>query len=250
MLTIGQLAAAAGVTVRTVRYYHQIRLLAEPERDGSGYRRYPAQAVVDLIRIRTLADAGVPLARINGLLRARSDEFAAEVCEIDRDLQRRIAELNEHRRRIAALSSGDALYLPPEVTANLARLRSLGVGERALSIERDAWILMCALEPASLPQRIREKDASFDDPSTMRLYLTIARAIDWEPDDPRLAQLIDEMETWEIAFEEDGGRTSQNKVLSSRITETSPALRHVLDELADRAGKRHSGLSTAGGLDS
>src|SRR5438876_421698 len=34
MLTIGQLAAYAGVTVRAVRHYHQIGLLPEPQRDG------------------------------------------------------------------------------------------------------------------------------------------------------------------------------------------------------------------------
>ncbi|HUZ52311.1 MAG TPA: MerR family DNA-binding transcriptional regulator [Streptosporangiaceae bacterium] len=49
MLTIGQLAAYAGVTVRAVRHYHQIGLLPEPERDASGYRRYGATAVVSLI---------------------------------------------------------------------------------------------------------------------------------------------------------------------------------------------------------
>ncbi|MGV9584663.1 MerR family transcriptional regulator [Nocardia farcinica] len=36
-------------------HYHAKGLLAEPERDHSGYRRYPAAAVVELIRIRTLA---------------------------------------------------------------------------------------------------------------------------------------------------------------------------------------------------
>ncbi|WP_280451185.1 MerR family transcriptional regulator, partial [Nocardia cyriacigeorgica] len=30
MLTIGQLAATAGVTVRTVRHYHHVGLLPEP----------------------------------------------------------------------------------------------------------------------------------------------------------------------------------------------------------------------------
>jgi hypothetical protein len=63
VLTIGQLAAYAGVTVRAVRHYHQIGLLPEPERDASGYRRYGAKAVVSLIRIRTLANAGVPRRR-------------------------------------------------------------------------------------------------------------------------------------------------------------------------------------------
>ena len=40
--------------------YHAKGLLPEPERDCSGYRRYDAGAVVELIRIRTLAEAGVP----------------------------------------------------------------------------------------------------------------------------------------------------------------------------------------------
>ena len=70
MLTIGQLADYVGVTVRAIRHYHQRGLLPEPERDASGYRRYGADAVVDLIRIKTLAAAGVPLARINTLLSA------------------------------------------------------------------------------------------------------------------------------------------------------------------------------------
>jgi DNA-binding transcriptional MerR regulator len=64
VLTISQLAATAGVTVR---HYHHSGLLPEPERDASGYRRYNAQAAVDLIRIRTVADAGVPLARVDAV---------------------------------------------------------------------------------------------------------------------------------------------------------------------------------------
>ena len=99
MLTIGQLAATAGVTVRTVRHYHQVGLLPEPERDASGYRRYSAQAAVDLVRIRTLAEAGVPLARIDALLRAQPTEFAAAITDIDTALQAKIDQLTEHRRR-------------------------------------------------------------------------------------------------------------------------------------------------------
>ena len=51
MLTISQLAAYAGVTVRAVRHYHQVGLLPEPDRDASGYRSYDAAAVIALIRI-------------------------------------------------------------------------------------------------------------------------------------------------------------------------------------------------------
>ena len=50
LLTISQLASYAGVTVRAVRHYHARGLLPEPKRDSSGYRRYQAQAAIDLIR--------------------------------------------------------------------------------------------------------------------------------------------------------------------------------------------------------
>ncbi len=95
MLTISQLAAYAGVTVRAVRHYHAKGLLPEPERDHSGYRRYDAAGVVQLIRIRTLADAGVPLSRVQGLLAADEEEFAAAVEEIDQRLR---AEIRERQR--------------------------------------------------------------------------------------------------------------------------------------------------------
>ena len=84
MLTIGQLAAYAGVTVRAVRHYHQRGLLAEPARDSSGYRRYDADSVVDLIRIKTLSGAGVPLARIEELLNAEPAQFCQAIARSTR----------------------------------------------------------------------------------------------------------------------------------------------------------------------
>jgi DNA-binding transcriptional MerR regulator len=72
MITIGQLAAYAGVTIKAVRHYHQRGLLEEPPRDSSGYRRYGARDAIDLLKIKTLASAGVPLARVKDLLAAGS----------------------------------------------------------------------------------------------------------------------------------------------------------------------------------
>src|SRR3989337_2712208 len=106
MLTIGQLATHAGVTVRAVRHYHARGLLPEPERDASGYRRYDANAVVGLIKIRTLADAGVPLSRVKELLEADEEEFAAAVGEIDKRLRAEIREQQKRRERINRLAAG------------------------------------------------------------------------------------------------------------------------------------------------
>ena len=86
MITIGQLARYVGVSIKTIRVYHDKGLLAEPDRDGSGYRRYTAQDAIDLIKVRTLAEAGVPLARIRSLKGAPDEAFQRAVVEIDRDL--------------------------------------------------------------------------------------------------------------------------------------------------------------------
>src|SRR6185295_18643304 len=102
MLTISQLATYAGVTVRAVRHYHQIGLLPEPERTYSGYRVYDAAAVVRLIQIRTLVDAG-------------PEEFARGVREIDKDLRAEIRRLQGNRKRIARLAAGEHLALPDSV---------------------------------------------------------------------------------------------------------------------------------------
>ncbi|MFI9404059.1 MerR family transcriptional regulator [Nocardia sp. NPDC052316] len=240
MLTIGQLAATAGVTVRTVRHYHQVGLLPEPDRDASGYRRYRAQAAVDLIRIRTLADAGVPLARIDVLLHAEPTEFAAAITDIDATLRRRIDELSEYRRRIAELAGGESLVLPAEVVALLNRMRDLGVSEQRVRLERDAWILMQALEPHTMPQRIRDKNAGLDDPETMRLYLACDQSAEWDPQDPRLDQLIDDLDAWEIRRERDGGAAGYRKLVTAQISDASPAWQRVLEVLAHRAEKRRT----------
>lgn len=193
MLTIGELASYAGVTIRTVRHYHAKGLLPEPERDHSGYRRYDARAVSELIRIRTLAEAGVPLARVEELLDAGEEEFAAAVADIDRRLRAEIRERQQHRQRIAQLAAGDNLALPPEAAAYLARLREIGLPERLIEGERDAWILVAARMPQHMAAYMALKDAQLDDPEQGALYRDLAAAIDWAADDPRIPALADQL---------------------------------------------------------
>jgi DNA-binding transcriptional MerR regulator len=190
MLTIGQLADYVGVTVRAVRHYHQRGLLPEPERDASGYRRYGAQAVTDLIRIKTLSDAGVPLARIAGLLDAEPGQFAQAVTDIDRALAARIHDLEEQRHRIAELAAGDRLFLPPEVADYLDELRRIGVSQRLVRLERDGWIVLAARLPGQVARWARDKRAGLlASPQGRRLYLAWDQAFDWDPADPRVDRL-------------------------------------------------------------
>jgi DNA-binding transcriptional MerR regulator len=193
MLMIGQLASYAGVTIRAVRHYHQIGLLPEPERDASGYRTYQAAAVVRLIQIRTLAEAGVPLARVRELLDADPETFATATTEIDRQLRAQIRALQEHRRRIAQLGTGDSLALPEEVVDYLDRLRATGAPEAIIEPERDAWILMAARYPEMIQAVMADKVAQLANPKTVRLYQLIGRIAENGEDEELLRQTADLM---------------------------------------------------------
>jgi DNA-binding transcriptional MerR regulator len=195
MLTIGQLAAYAGVTVRAVRHYHQIGLLPEPERDASGYRRYGALAVVSLIRIRTLADAGVPLSQIGQMLEADASTFAEAVQRIDSHLRDEIERLETSRKQIAQLAAGDSLALPSEVISYLDRLREIGVSERMVEAERDGWILVAARWPERIREWMPGKLAQLDDPQLVRLYRVLSEIFESDAgdDDPRLEEAADIM---------------------------------------------------------
>ncbi|HEX5562220.1 MAG TPA: MerR family transcriptional regulator [Nocardioidaceae bacterium] len=191
MLRIGQLASYAGVTIRAVRHYHQVGLLPEPVRDASGYRSYDAGAVLRLVRIRTLAEAGVPLARVRELLDADPETFAAATAGIDRQLRAQIRALQDHRRRIAQLGSGDSLAVPEEVLDYLDRLRATGVPEAIIEPERDAWILVAARWPEAIPAIMADKVAQLADPRIVRLYRLIGRIADNGEDEDLLRETAD-----------------------------------------------------------
>jgi len=196
MITIGQLAAYAGVTIKAVRHYHKRGLLEEPPRDSSGYRRYTAQHAIDLVKIKTLAEAGVPLARVKELLAARPDRFTAAITEIDQTLQKRARELRRTRERIARLSGGDRLFVSADVAGYLDRLRALGVSERAVQMERDGWILLQSASPKAAAIWFADKLKAIDDPEFVAIYLEYDAAFDWPADDPRLEALADRSERW------------------------------------------------------
>lgn len=63
-LTIGRLAAAAGVNVETVRYYQRIKLMPVPEKAPAGIRRYGAAALSRLRFIRTAQGLASRLTRL------------------------------------------------------------------------------------------------------------------------------------------------------------------------------------------
>ena len=91
-LTIGKFAAAEGVSVETVRFYQRRGLLAEPPRQGSGYREYTEGDRWRLAFIRRAQRLGFTLGEITELLgpaEARSTE------EIQRAAEAKLASVTE-----------------------------------------------------------------------------------------------------------------------------------------------------------
>jgi DNA-binding transcriptional MerR regulator len=220
LITIGQLATYAGVTIKAVRHYHQRGLLEEPSRDSSGYRRYSAKHAIDLIKIKTLAEAGVPLARIKELLAAAPDRFAAAMAEIDRNLQARAEELLRTREHIAGLEAGDRLFVSEEAAEYLERLRELGVSQRGVEMERDGWILMQSVSPKQAAIWLAEKQKAIRDPEFRAIYLDYDTAFDWSPDDPRLDALADRAGQW-LARRSGKGEASMPDPAIAQLVATS-----------------------------
>ncbi|MFE5457410.1 MerR family transcriptional regulator [Nocardia sp. NPDC056564] len=242
MLTIGELASYAGVTVRAIRHYHAKGLLPEPDRDHAGYRRYPAAAVVELIKIRTLADAGVPLARVHELLAADPDELAAAVVQIDERLRAEIRLRQRHRERIARLAAGDSLALPAQVVEFLDHLREIGVDERIVQVERDGWIPLAARAPELVPELIARKREQITHPPLIDFYRTLSRALDRTDNDPMLIELVDQIAGYLTRLAEEHGEDyvggaiepSLAALLDSLAVDAAPPARRLIELLGER----------------
>ncbi|MCX4776256.1 MerR family transcriptional regulator [Streptomyces sp. NBC_01264] len=189
MITIGQLARYAGVSVKTIRVYHDKGLLPEPDRDASGYRRYGAKDAIDLIKIRTLAEAGVPLARIRDLRSATDEELQQALREIEDELTARIRGLRTTRGRLRRLAAGQLSPLPMEVDTHLEHLADWGFTPRWVDLQRDLWILVFATHPELATTLFHDQAETLSAPVTRQLFLDYDHAYDLDADDPHIDDL-------------------------------------------------------------
>jgi DNA-binding transcriptional MerR regulator len=114
-LRSGEVAAAAGVNLQTLRYYERRGLLEEPGRTSGGHRVYSSDAVTTLRVIKAAQRLGFTLEEVAGLLETGRHrhgiapstglrrQAAAKLSEIDA----RIADLHTIRATLAsALEAG------------------------------------------------------------------------------------------------------------------------------------------------
>lgn len=115
-----ELAELAGTTVNTIRHYHRLGLLDEPERRYNGYKQYGVRDLVRLLRIRRLADLGVPLSRISEI-GAGAQNTPEALRELDAELAANIERLQHARAEIAAILREEA---PADAPAGFASVAS------------------------------------------------------------------------------------------------------------------------------
>jgi DNA-binding transcriptional MerR regulator len=106
-MRIGELASRAGLNASAIRYYEKVGVLIGPER-RSGQRRYPAEALNQVLLVRFASEMGFTLAEIKLFLaglradapvRNRWRKLAVrKIAEVDEDMarNRRLKSLLQH----------------------------------------------------------------------------------------------------------------------------------------------------------
>lgn len=173
-MRVGELADLAGVTVRTIRYYHQAGVLPEPPRRSNGYRDYSVDDLVTLLRIRQLVGSGLTLLQAGAVVAESTSASTDELIdEIDRTLRARIADLVDQRRRLSEARAGGhlgqsrlaaALTLTPADTPVATLLAHLYDGDQHADLIADALLApSLRSDLAELQERFDALDESTDE---------------------------------------------------------------------------------------
>ena len=131
-MTIGELAARAGLPVKTIRFYSDEGLLPPSGRTEAGYRIYSERDLLRLDVIVTLRDSGLDLGTIGAILREEMDLGAA--------LELRLTAVEAHIVSLQQVAAAIRAALRSEPTQDdLRRLHAvtrLSNAERRAVIER------------------------------------------------------------------------------------------------------------------
>ncbi|MEU2288836.1 MerR family transcriptional regulator [Streptomyces sp. NPDC013178] len=195
-MRIGELAEAVGVTTRTVRHYHHLGLLPEPERRANGYRDYTLRHAVVLARIRRLTELGLGLAEVRDVLADDAGKDLVEVLtELDEDLARQEEAIRERRARLRALLEADELPAEGPVSPELATLFAGLPASDSPMAAKDREVL--ALLDTAAPPEARERlltalNSTLGSPDALARAQEAYALLDWladaDPDDPRVEE--------------------------------------------------------------
>ncbi|MEM1055960.1 MAG: MerR family transcriptional regulator [Bacteroidota bacterium] len=189
LLTIGQLASRAGLTVRALHHYEDLGLLA-PSRTEAGHRRYGPCEVERVQQIRSLQSLGVPLREIRAALDAPNFDPAALVARQREAVEAEAARLGDLAGRLRTLHAylqrraEAGTPVPPD--AFLQTLHAMQDIERHYTPEQLDQLKARADELGE--DTIRAVEAEWP-----QLFEKVGREMDagTDPTDPRARTLID-----------------------------------------------------------
>ena len=124
-MLIGDIAARAGVSIKTVRYYEDVGVIDRAARTPSGYRDYDEDVLERLRFVRSAQAVGLTLGEIREVVafRERGESPCAHVLELldthAAEVDRRIRELRTLRRDLATLAQRAKELDPAECPSNL-----------------------------------------------------------------------------------------------------------------------------------
>lgn len=135
-----QLADLTGVTLRSIRHWHDVGLLPEPDRLSNGYKQYTAHHLVLALRIARLTGLGFALGDVARMLASEEDGRDA-LYELQTELTARIAGLERIRSEVDELIR---LGISPDLSP-FALLAMDALGEDPVS--RNVAIVLAHLTP-------------------------------------------------------------------------------------------------------
>lgn len=158
LLKIGELAKRTGVTIRALRHYDEIGLLAPSSRSEGGFRLYSVEDVGKLYRIQALCRLNLPLAEVQKILKSGNatfpDVMEKQIAFLDHQISHTVA-LRDHLAELQSrLHQSGALSMDDWVAA-LAQMSALSKyfndeERRALAARRASSKTNCDKEKAAL----------------------------------------------------------------------------------------------------
>lgn len=110
-MNIGELSKKVGLPTKTIRYYEEIGLISETDREENGYRDYSVESVDELRIIKYARELGLPIEKIKKLMLgckdgdcAHSKEYLlAEIDEYLEILKQREIQMFELKAKLGVL---------------------------------------------------------------------------------------------------------------------------------------------------
>jgi DNA-binding transcriptional MerR regulator len=164
LFTIGELAGATGLTVRTIRYWSDEGVLTPVTRSTGGYRLYDAESAARLELIRTLRELGLGLDDVRKVLegeRTVAEVAAAHVVALD-------AQIRSLKVTRAVLSTVARRGSTTEEMTLMNKLARLSAAERRRILEEFVDELFHGLDTADpdIHERMRNTAAGLPDDPT------------------------------------------------------------------------------------